>query len=152
MRNWQRDLRRASFRGVRFWVEASDRAGGKRVARHEYAGGRRTYLEEMGLATAYYDVTAYLLGDASDREALSLETACLAAGPGRLQLPIERGFIATIENFRRLQERDRQGYIAFGFSAIPHSNESGSVLGIGDVTNAFLGGLMLAIPGFARLF
>ena len=152
MRNWQRDLRRASFRGVRFWVEADDRAGGKRIARHEYAGGRRTYLEEMGLATAAVDVTAYLLGDESDRQSAALMTACLAPGPGRMVLPIDSGFLATVENFRRLRERDRQGFIAFGFSAIPHSNESGAVLGIGDVTGAFMGGLMLAIPGFSRLF
>lgn len=152
MRNWQRDLRKASFRGVPFWVEADAASGGKRIARHEYAGGRRTTLEEMGLQTAAHDVTAYLLGDLSDAQAKALQTACLASGPGRLVLPIDGGFLARVENFSRSRERDRQGYIAFGFTAIPESNEAGAVLGLGDVTAAFLNGLSAAVPGFARLF
>lgn len=152
MRNWQRDLRPASFRGVRFWVEEDAVSGGKRIARHEYAGGRRTVLEEAGLATSGYDVTAYLLGDASDIEAFSLQTACQAAGPGRLVLPVDGGFLAYVENFERSRERDRQGYVAFRFSAIPVSNEAGAILGIGDVTLAFVDELAAAVDSFSRLF
>lgn len=152
MRNWARDLRPASFRGERFWVDQESFAGGKRIARHEYAGGRRTVLEEAGLATANYDVTAYLLGDESDRQALSLATACLAVGPGRLVLPIDGGFMAYVENFRRSREKDRQGYIAFDLSAVPLSNEAGTTLRIGDVTIAFVERLAGAVSGFSRLF
>ncbi|KQV27603.1 hypothetical protein ASC97_04290 [Rhizobium sp. Root1203] len=151
MRNWQRDLRAASFRGVRFWVDLEALSGGKRIARHEYAGGRRTILEEAGLATATYDVTAYLLGDGSDLQAKSLEVACLAIGPGRLVLPIDGGFMAYVENFSRSRERDRQGYIAFGFAAIPLSNEAGATLGLGDVSEAFLSQLTAAANGFSGL-
>jgi prophage DNA circulation protein len=152
MRNWQRDLRAASFRGVRFWVEADSLSGGKRIARHEYAGGRRTTLEEAGLATKAYDVTAYLLGDTSDFQALALETACLAVGPGRLVLPIDGGFMAYVENFNRSRERDRQGYMAFGFSAVPLDNEPGGILGLGDVVTAFTTQFAEATAGFSRLF
>lgn len=152
MRNWQRDLRAASFRGIRFWVEAEALAAGKRIARHEYAGGRNTVLEEAGLATAIYDVTAYLLGDESDLQTKSLMTACLASGPGRLVLPIDGGFMAHVESFSRSRERDRQGYIAYGFTAIPLSNEVGATLGLGDVSAAYASLLDLAVAGFSRLF
>lgn len=151
MRNWQRDLRAASFRGVRFWVDQDGLNGGKRIARHEYAGGRTTVLEEAGLATAIYDITAYLLGDESDAQAISLQTVCLAVGPGRLVLPIDGGFLAYVESFNRVRERDRQGYIAFSFTAIPLSNEAGAILGLGDVAAAFLNGFGIAVPGLLSL-
>lgn len=152
MRHWQRDLRPASFRGIRFWVDQDALSGGKRIARHEYAGGRQTVLEEAGLATSIYDVTAYLLGDVSDLQVVALQTACLAVGPGRLVLPIDGGFMAYVENFSRSRERDRQGYIAFSFSAIPLSNESGTILGLADVTLAYVTDIVDAAAGLSRLF
>lgn len=152
MRDWSKTLRHASFRGVSFWVEADDFAGGKRIARHEYAGGRRTYLEEMGLATAGYEVTAYLLGDAADVQAKQLAAACLASGPGRLVLPIDGGQMAYIEQFRRLRERDRMGYVAFGFSAVPLSNEAGASISVANVVIAVSTGIAAAARSFARLF
>lgn len=152
MRDWARTLRKASFRGVAFWVEDDGLVGGKRIARHEYAGGRRTMLEEMGLSTSSYDVTAYLLGDASDVQANRLATACSAAGPGRLVLPMDGGQLAYVEGFERRRAKDRRGYVAFGFTAIPVSNEPGAVLGVGDVTAAVLSGFAPAALAFGGLF
>lgn len=111
MRDWASTLRPASFRGIRFWVDFEDLSGGKRLARHEYAGGRRTRMEEMGLKTPSFSVTAYLLGDASDISASLLTSACLAAGPGRLVLPMDAGQLAYVEDFHR----SRSG-IAVGMS------------------------------------
>ncbi|CUX40424.1 putative Tail/DNA circulation protein [Agrobacterium deltaense Zutra 3/1] len=152
MRDWASTLRPASFRGVRFWVDYEDLTGGKRLARHEYAGGRRTRMEEMGLKTPSFSVTAYLLGDASDVSATLLSTACTAAGPGRLVLPIDAGQLAYIEDFHRSRERDRRGYIAFDFVAIPATGEILPSLGIADVDTAFLGALSAAASAFGRLF
>lgn len=152
MRDWAKTLRRASYRGVPFWVDMEELTGGKRLARHEYAGGRTTYLEEMGLATAAYDVTAYLIGDLSDVQAKALEVACNAAGPGRLVLPMDGGQLAYVEGFRRSRFKDQCGYIAFGFTAVPVSNTPGTVLGIGDVTVAVLGNLAAASAAFGGFF
>lgn len=152
MRDWAKTLRRASFRGVDFWVEAEDYSGGKRLARHEYAGGRRTLLEEMGLATSAFDVTAYLIGDASDLQAHRLTQAAQAAGPGRLVLPMDGGRLAYVENFRRTRFRDRAGFIAFEFTAIPYSNETGGSLGVGDLSAAVLDGISAAARGFGPFF
>ncbi|CVI59543.1 DNA circularization N-terminal domain-containing protein [Agrobacterium leguminum] len=152
MRDWASTLRPASFRGVRFWVDYEDLTGGKRLARHEYAGGRRTRMEEMGLKTPSFSVTAYLLGDTSDVSATLLSTACTAAGPGRLVLPIDAGQLAYIEDFHRSRERDRRGYIAFDFVAIPASGEILPLLGIVDVDTAFLGLVSDAASAFGRLF
>jgi prophage DNA circulation protein len=152
MRDWAKTLRPASYRGVRFLVESEEYSGGKRLARHEYAGGRTTYIEEMGLKTSGYSVTAYLLGDASDATALLLQAACNASGPGLLVLPIDGAQLAYVEEFNRSRERDRRGYMAFTFQAVPVSNEVLPVLGLSDVSTAVLTGLSVAATAFGRLF
>lgn len=152
MRDWTKTLRRASFRGVDFWVEDDTFTGGKRVALHEYAGGRFSYPEEMGLVTSGYEVTAYLIGDRSDAQAARLTQAALAAGPGRLVLPIDGGQLAYIVDFQRRRVRDRAGYIAFSFMAIPRSNEGGAVLGVADMTAVVLGGVTAAAAAFGGFF
>lgn len=152
MRNWAATLRKASFRGVAFLVDVDDFSGGKRIARHEYAGGLNYYLEEMGHAIPAINVTAYLLGDDSDAATLNLQRACLAAGPGRLVLPIDSGRLARVENFSRVREKDRRGYIAFGFTAIPESSQPGSTLGLGDIRSILSGALVSAFPALASVF
>lgn len=152
MRDWASTLRPASFRGVRFWVDYEELTGGKRIARHEYAGGRRTRMEEMGLKTPSFSVTAYLLGDASDMEAAALSTACNAAGPGRIVLPIDAGQLAYIEDFRRSRERSQRGWISFEFTVVPASGEILPSLGIVDVDTSFAGILSAAASAFGRMF
>lgn len=152
MRDWTKTLRRASYRGASFWVEDDVFTGGKRVALHEYAGGRYTYLEEMGLATSGYEVTAYLVGDRSDAQAARLAQAALAAGPGRLVLPIDSGQLAYVVDFQRRRSRDQAGYIAFSFMAIPIGNEAGAVLGVADMMAAVLGGIAAAAAAFGAFF
>jgi prophage DNA circulation protein len=152
MRDWASTLRPASYRGVRFFVESEEYNGGKRLARHEYAGGRITYIEEMGLRTSSYQVTAYLLGDLSDSASLLLQAACNAAGPGLLVLPADAPQLAYVEEFTRARERDKRGYMAFTFLAVPVSNEVLPVLGLADVSSAVLGGLSSAAKAFGRLF
>lgn len=152
MRDWTKTLRRASFRGVDFWVEDDTFTGGKRVALHEYAGGRYSFPEEMGLVTSGYEVTAYLIGDRSDAQAARLTQAAQAPGPGRLVLPIDGGRLAYVIDFQRRRSRDRTGYIAFSFMAIPTGNEGGAVLGIADITATVLGGLAGAAAAFGGFF
>lgn len=152
MRNWETTLRRASYRGVAFWVDAEDFNSGKRLAIHEYAGGRQSYIEEMGLRTSSVEVTAYLVGDAADIEALGLQAACQAAGPGLMMLPIDGASLAYVEDFRRMREKDRSGYVAFGFRAIPVNNTVGASIGFGEVMLAVATGIASAASGFSRLF
>ncbi|MDD1499809.1 DNA circularization N-terminal domain-containing protein [Agrobacterium sp. CNPSo 3708] len=136
MRDWPRTLRLASYRGVPFWVEYDDLSGGKRLALHEYAGGRQTVVEELGLATSAFDATIYVVGDDADIAAHNLSAAFLASGPGYLILPIDGGMLATAQNFRRSREKSRNGYIGFEVTFVPSSNEVGGSLSIGNVNVA----------------
>lgn len=152
MRDWQKTLRRASYRGVAFWVDYDDKSGGKRLALHEYAGGRNTIVEELGLVTSAFDVTLYLVSDTADLQATSLEAVMLADGPGLLTLPIDGSFLATVQGFRRSRSKDRHNYIGFDVTFIPVLNEAGAVLSIGDVMSAVASGLAAAAAQFAKFF
>jgi len=152
LRNWQKTLRSASYRGVSFFVDYDDLSGGKRLALHEYAGGRQTAIEELGLSTSAFDVTLYLLGDASDAQALALQAVMLADGPGFLVLPMDGGMLATAQGFRRSRSKDRGGYVGFDVTFIPSSNEVGAVLSIGDVSAAVAAGMAAAASQFANFF
>lgn len=151
MRDWAKSLRRASYRGVSFWVEGDDFSGGKRIAVHEYAGGRDVYIEEMGLSAPMITVTAYLAGDFSDVAATALIAACQATGPGLLVLPSSSGQLAYVESFSRSFEKDRLGYVAFNLSAIPVGNSPIAALGVGDinaVVSAGIGAAAVVLKGF----
>ncbi|MDO3434327.1 DNA circularization N-terminal domain-containing protein [Rhizobium sp. CBN3] len=152
MRNWQKTLRPASFSGVSFFVDYDELTAGKRLAFHEVAGGRQTVVEELGLSTSVYDVTLYLLGDASDAQALALQAVMLAPGPGFLMLPMDGAMMATAQGFRRTRAKDRFGYVAFDATFIPAVNDGGAVLSLGDVTATVAAGIAAAASQFARFF
>lgn len=152
MRNWQKTLRRASYRGVPFLVSVDELTGGKRLAQHKYAGGRFTFVEEMGLETSGLNVTGYLLGDASDFQSTALVVALQAPGPGLLMLPVSGVQLATMETFGRLWDKDQLGYIAVSMSFLPALNSPVAAIGIGDVLSAVSFNLPSAVLSFARMF
>ncbi|MDI7864293.1 DNA circularization N-terminal domain-containing protein [Rhizobiaceae bacterium n13] len=152
MRDWAKTLRRASYRGVEFWVEFEDLSAGKRLALHEYAGGRQTVVEELRLATPAYGLTIYLVSDLADIEAQALSAAMLADGPGYLMLPIDGGMMATAQDFRRSRGKDRHGYISFDVTFVPTFGPGGAALSVGDVASAVAAGFAAAAAQFAKLF
>lgn len=151
MRDWTRTLRRASYRGVSFWVESDDLSGGKRLAVHEHAGGKSGVIEELGLMTRAFDVTAYLVSDTADIQARIFLAAMEADGPGILTLPLDPGFMATVQNFRRSRTKNVNGYIGWDVTFLPNAAPSGAVLSIGDVSVAFsanIGPVSLELSAF----
>ncbi|QRM55150.1 DNA circularization N-terminal domain-containing protein [Sinorhizobium sp. BG8] len=152
MRDWTKTLLSASFRGVSFYVERDDLAGGRRAAIHEYAGGETSIIEDQGRRTRTFDVAAYVTGDTADGRAHRLTAALDAAGPGMLVLPIDGGQMVHILEWRRMRERDRNGYLAFDIRAAVPFAGTASGLTIGDVGAAFSSGLAAARSAFGGLF
>lgn len=130
-------MRRASFRGVPFWVEADVSDGGKNLARHEGAAIFNPRVEEMGARAAAFTVTAYLTGDTADLQAQALMAACKMPGAGLLRLPIDGAQSVLIEDYSRLRERDKAGYIAFGMTAVPAGADFVPALSLGDLSVSF---------------
>lgn len=107
---WREDLRRitiggreligASFRGVPFLVESSERSGGRRVVVHEFPLRDQPFAEDLGKRAGVFRLDAYVIGDdyLAQRDALltALEDT---AGPGELVHPyhgIRRAICVTL--------------------------------------------------------
>jgi prophage DNA circulation protein len=95
---WREDLRRvrfagrrlvgASFRGVPFFVDTSERTGGRRAVVHEFPLRDDPFSEDLGRHARKFRVDGYVLGDdyLAQRDAL-LSALEDVAGPGELVHP-----------------------------------------------------------------
>ncbi len=96
---WREDLQRvvladgrrvvgASFRGVPFLVASAERAGGRRVVRHEFPGRDAPAFDDLGRSTRTYQIDGYVIGDDYlDRRDELLAALEDASGPGELVHP-----------------------------------------------------------------
>jgi hypothetical protein len=116
-RNWPRELRRASYKGTRFYVERDGVETGRRLVVHEFPHRDTPYVEDMGRDAYKMSVTAYVVGNQSDGEAQALRRACETKGAGPLSLPLDR-FHAHCEKFQRDFSKDKLGLIAFSISFV----------------------------------
>lgn len=117
MRDWMKDLRPASYRGAKFWVDKDDYATGRRLVVHEFPHRDAPYVEDLGRKANTVTITAYVVSDQADREAASLRRACDAGGAAKLQLPLE-GLKAHCQDFTRTHQKDRLGFIAFSITFV----------------------------------
>lgn len=109
---WMQSLRRASFRGVHFWVETDQIDTGRRLVVHQYPLRDDPYVEDMGRDANKVKVKAYLSGADAGEQEKRLRRACEAAGPAGLSLPLEQ-LRAFCEKCSRDYSRDKLGFIAF---------------------------------------
>ena len=146
---WRDDIRRvqfgertligASFRGVPFYVEASDRTGGRRTVVTEIPFRDEPAVEEYGRRARIYSVTAYVIGDnyVADRDALlaALENE---AGPGELVHPYFGTMRAICSNLGVSESRDEGRIARFGieFTWVPPSLAPGIATDFGSAANA----------------
>lgn len=96
---WREDLRRvrfadgrnligASFRGVPFFVESSERSGGRRTVTHQFPFLDDPFVEDLGREARTFHIDGYVLGDdyLTQRDAL-LSALEDTSGPGELVHP-----------------------------------------------------------------
>jgi prophage DNA circulation protein len=129
MRDWRKALRKASFRGVGFWVEAETPEVGRRVAVHEVSGGERIVTEDMGRRAREVFVSVYLAGDYADYAGLAPETACAAPGASVLALPIDPPRLMHCLTRRRSRQKDRMGYMAYDLEFVEAGTGAGPATG-----------------------
>lgn len=139
--DWQAILRRASFRGARFWVEEDQAKYGRRLVVHEFPNRDRPFVEDMGEKAIHFTVNAYVAGDASLGEAGALIAACRQRGAGSLVLPTDGGTSVRCISCERQFHLDKLGFIGFKLEFV----EAGAGIG------AFPIGLMEALAGAAAV-
>ncbi len=153
MRAWESAFRRASFRGVRFWVENEEPGHGRRVAVHDISGGEEPVTQDMGRRTREFRVSAYLASDTADLEGLALEAVCDAPGAALLVLPMDMPQMARCLGCDRNRSKDRNGYIAYSLRFVEAGGAGlAGMAGLPALRSVFSAGVGAAASALASAF
>lgn len=122
---WREDLRRvkfgdgrtligATFRGVPFFVEASERSGGRRTVVHQFPFVDDPFVEDLGRDARTFHVDGYVIGD----DYLTQRDTLLAAledteGPGTFVHPYHGVRIAICTKHAVHESKDEGGIAKF---------------------------------------
>ena len=116
---WRERLQKASFRGVPFYVEASETGVGRRVVLHEFPLREKPYAEDMGKKAQSFRVTAFVLGDDYMDQRDALIEAIEKPGAGQLIHPYLGAKTVTIIDQVTVTETTEEGGLArFVFSFV----------------------------------
>lgn len=129
--DWVGTLRKASYRGVGFWVETDKIATGRRLAVHEFPHRDTPYVEDLGRKANTISVTAYVHGDNVGSLEGRLRKACDAGGAARLNLPMART-MAHCEDCSRQYSKDKLGYIAFDLKFVVEGSRPAPFSGLNN--------------------
>lgn len=116
MSTWRDRLVPASFRGVPFFVKGSERAGGRRVVKHEYPGKDEPFTEDMGRRAREFSVEGFVVGSDYMTARDALLTALEEAGPGELIHPFYGARQVVALEFRVREADDMGGVAQFSLS------------------------------------
>lgn len=109
---WRDDLRKASYRGVEFHVDAATLTAGRRLARHEYPQRDTPYLEDMGRKGREYKVEAFVIGADYMSQRDKLLAAIETAGAGQLVHPYYGTLQVAVSGECQITESTQQGGMA----------------------------------------
>jgi len=115
---WRRSLRKASFRGVPFHVDTSDRETGRRAVTHEFPGRDVPYTEDLGRKARTYAVEAYVLGPDYMPARDALLKACEEEGPGRLVTPWSGEALVNCTGCRVRESKTDGGMATFSLTFV----------------------------------
>ncbi len=102
----------ASFRGVPFFVESSDLAGGRRTVTHEFPLRDDPFVEDLGRRARVFQVEGYVVGDGYLQQKRALLAALEdAAGAGELVHPYHGARRAICTRYQ-VRERSTDGGMA----------------------------------------
>jgi prophage DNA circulation protein len=108
---WKDNLRPASFRGIPFYVDSSQKTGGRRVQFHEFPDRDNPYAEDLGRVGKTYKIDGHILGDDYDLIKKQLEQAADKDGPGELIHPYFGTLFVQLGAFS-IDEDTKEGRIA----------------------------------------
>lgn len=107
---WREKMRPAKFRGLSFFVEASELEGGRRLVVDQFPHRDDPFARDMGRAARRFSVDGYVLGADYLDQKQQLQTALEIAGPGELDHPYYGVKRVAVESYR-LRESSREGGI-----------------------------------------
>lgn len=108
---WRKQLRKASFKGVSFFVQSAEGSFGRRVVVHEFPRKDFPFAEDIGKKSREFSFDAYVLGEDYFKARNNLLRVCQEAGGGDLVHPY-LGKIFAICTGIKLKESAASGGIA----------------------------------------
>jgi prophage DNA circulation protein len=124
---WRDKFQRAKFRNAIFYVEADVRAGGRRVALHQYPKRNIPYAEDMGHTANTFTVQGFLI--TLDGTYLDLKNQLIDAleqdGPGMLRLPLPYQMSdvqVMVQAYSITESRDKGGMCAVEMSFVEYGD------------------------------
>lgn len=112
MATWRDSLGPASFRGVPFYVDVSERTGGRRVVKHDYPFRDQPFVEDMGRKARTFPIEGFVLGDSYLMARDALLDALEQEGSGELVHPYYGTRRVIPLEFRVREGRDVGGGVA----------------------------------------
>lgn len=110
---WRKQLQRASFRGVPFYVRSADTEEGRRGVLHEYPLRDEPFVEDMGRKAGEFSLEAFVLGDDYFKARDALRDALKKPGVGELVHPtLGRLNVAQVVPFRFVESLVDEGGVA----------------------------------------
>jgi prophage DNA circulation protein len=104
----------ASFRGVSFFVEESERSGGRRIVVHEFPLRDKPFVEDLGKRGGKFSITGYVIGDEYLTQKLALQDALEGvAGPGALVHPYHGQLVAICDTYSVHETKSKGGMATF---------------------------------------
>lgn len=120
--SWRENLRPASFRGARFFVDVAGQQGGRRQVGYEFPKRDKPYAEDMGRRGRRFSVQAYVIGpDYTDARDV-LIAAMEQEGPGLLVRPTFGEILASPETYSVQESRVRGNIAEFDMVFIEPGN------------------------------
>lgn len=116
----------ASFRGKPFFVDASERTGGRRAVVHEFPLRDDPFVEDLGRRARTFRVEGYVIGDnyLAEKEAL-LAALEAVEGPGELVHPYYKGVKRAIcVNLSVRESRSEGGMAVFSIEFVDATAQS----------------------------
>lgn len=101
----------ASFRGVVFFIDTSEREGGRRTVVHQYPKRDQPFVEDMGMSARRFPVEGYVLGADYVTQRDALLGVLEQEGPGELLHPYY-GTRSVIAATFRVRETSSDGGLA----------------------------------------
>ena len=107
---WEERLRQGTFREIPITFRESNAELGRRTVVHEFID-RNTppYVEDLGLRTRSWDITAILIGDDYDIARSDLIQAFETEGPHTFDHPLWGTFVVDVDGPVQVRESDQRG-------------------------------------------
>jgi len=121
--SWKDALGPAKFRDVSFFVDTSERGGGRRIVEHEYPFRDTPFAEDLGLKQRSFSIEGYVLGPdyLFDRDALL--SALERGGAGELSHPYHGNRTVAVKSFRVRETKNDGGFAAFSIEFVETASE-----------------------------